>query len=440
MEAARDAAISSFENLLDETERDEFRMRASGYLSGPMWSERDNSWHPNYAGEKSRNWVAWRAHELGWTPERFAEFDRRVPDRGRNEHRIERIGKKYQWIAYHELTGRLSDIALFGKSHRPDPGLYEGPWQASSRDMDPTILITRTEQRDSSKQGPTWWSPHCPRLQSDPPRARIAWMQDRTRDIPNVAEQIEVTDPDGKRWLVLDINAGRRQWALFEGQRLIHRTTWHKVKSLIVASRDADRLVTRLNRQEHQRDHPPEVSLNYYAYLGEYPWHPSYGEIEDGEDIGATRPITVYPTVADMRSERAGHNYSIEDSFDLTLPAPSIVRGLGLRLANGYALNFVDAGGTVRFQDPSAEQKGFSGAVVDRDAMLAYCQENDLELVWTLTGEKSVHGGRPHGHAWGGMLEYWGIYRLSSSQLSGTLEFGEKHPRPEQLEELLANP
>ncbi len=440
VEAARDAAISSFEDLMDESERVEFWMRASGYLSGPMWSERDDSWQPNYAGEKSRNWVAWRAHELGWTSERFAEFDRRVPDKGRNEHRIERIGKKYQWIAYHELTGRLSDIALFGKNYRPDPGLYEGPWQVGSRDMDPTILVTRTEQRDSSKQGPTWWSPHCPRLRSDPPQARIAWMQDRTRDIPNAAEQIEVTDPDGKRWLVLDINAGRHQWALFEGQRLIHRTTWHKVKSLIVASSDADRLVTRLNRQEHERDHPPEVSLNYYAYLGEYPWHPSHGEIEDSADIGATRPITVYPTVADMRSERAGHNYSIEDSFDLTLPAPSIVRGLGLRLANGYALNFVDAGGVVRFQDPSAEQKGFSGAVVDRDAMLAYCQDNDLELVWILTGEKSVHGGRPHGHAWGGMLEYWGIYRFSADLLSGTLEFAEKHPRPEQLEELLSNP
>jgi hypothetical protein len=35
-------------------------------------------------------------------------------------------------------------------------------------------------------------------------------------------------------------------------------------------------------------------------------------------------------------------------------------------------------------------------------------------LVRILTGEKSVHGGKPHGHGWGGMLEYCGAtaYRM----------------------------
>jgi hypothetical protein len=94
---------------------------------------------------------AWRAHELGWTPERFAEFDRQMASHDRNEHRVERVGKKYQWIAYHELTGCLSDIALVDGRFPDDPELYRGPWQVDTREMDTTILVTHTNQRDSDR-------------------------------------------------------------------------------------------------------------------------------------------------------------------------------------------------------------------------------------------------------------------------------------------------
>ena len=145
-EDERDEAIGAFEGLLNDSEIQEFRTRAADFIRGQMWDERAPAWHPTYAGERSRHWIAWRAHELGWTPERFADFDRRMTSPSRHEHRLERIGKKYQWIAFHELIGRLSDIALVGGSFREDPELYEGPWQVDTREMDPTILVTRTRQ------------------------------------------------------------------------------------------------------------------------------------------------------------------------------------------------------------------------------------------------------------------------------------------------------
>lgn len=439
-ESECEEAISGLESLLSLSEVQDFRIRAAGYVRGRMWDERAPSWHPTYAGKSSRHWVAWRAHELGWTPGRFADFDRLMASSDRMEHRVERIGKKYQWIAYHELTGRLSDIALVDARFGDDPELYCGPWQVDTREMDPTILVTRTKQSDSDRHGATWWSPHSSHWRADPPEVRIAWMEDQSRDVPDPIRQIDVTDPDGRRWLVLDTTVSRNHWVMVEGERVIHRMTWHKVKSMLVARDDAERLERLLTRSARDRDHPPGVEMPSDGYLGEYPWHPAFENVDGSWELGERSAIPVKATVADWRVERSGHDYSVEESFNLTVPAPALMRGLHLRLAEGRSLAYAAADGKVLFKDPSADEPGFSAAVVDRDAMRAFLDAEGLEIVWIFTGEKSAHGGRPHRNGWGGMLEYWGIYRFSAGFVQGRLNFEHQEAGAEQLEEFLAYP
>ncbi|NVD45328.1 ATP-binding protein [Qipengyuania atrilutea] len=438
-ESEHKLALAAFEALLDEAGQQEFRIRGFGYVERAMWDPDSFGSHPDHTGMGARRWVAWRAHDLGWTPERFSAFDRHVHNHGRMEHRIERIGKKYQWIALHELTGRLSDYYAVDGNWRYPPQPYEGPWQVGMREMDPTVLVTHTEQRDNDRQGATWWSPLAVRWWHDPPPARIAWMSDRQRDMPDPVREIDVTDPEGRRWLVLDANVGRNQWVVIDGERVIHRMTWHKVKSLLVSTADADRLERLLVRDAGDRDHPPETDVSSGMYLGEYRWHPSAASSRGDWKIGKRSPIGVMTTIGDWYIERSGHDYSIQNSFNLTVPSPALMDGLGLRLAEGRSLLYADAGGTILFKDPSAEEPGFSAAVVDRAAMLACLEREDLELVWSFSGEKSAHGGKRHSNGWGGMLEYWGIYRLRGDQICGKLRFEEKSPRGEQLAQFLAS-
>ena len=55
-----------------------------------------------------QRYIQWRVFDLGWTAERFGDFDQMVNWRsGREASKPERIGKKYQWIAYHEILGNL---------------------------------------------------------------------------------------------------------------------------------------------------------------------------------------------------------------------------------------------------------------------------------------------------------------------------------------------
>lgn len=135
---------------------------------------------------------------------------------------------------------------------------------------------------------------------------------------------------------------------------------------------------------------------------------------------------------------RSGHNYSIEESFNLTIPGPSLMRGLDLRLAEGLSLAYCDAQDHILFKDPSTEAAGHSAAVIDRAALSAMLAREELELIWVFTGEKSAHGGRRHQSGWGGQLEYWGIYRFSGTTISGGLNFEHKEPDSLQLEEFLA--
>lgn len=55
-------------------------------------------------------WVAWRALGLGWDKELHGKVERHLRDSGdRTSYGVERIGKKYQWVAYNELCGYLID-------------------------------------------------------------------------------------------------------------------------------------------------------------------------------------------------------------------------------------------------------------------------------------------------------------------------------------------
>lgn len=441
-EAERDSIIAELEKLLGEADTHEFRIRAAGFIKDRMWDKEAYVWQPDHGGSEARRWVAWRAHDLGWTAARFADFDRELPDRSRMEHRIERIGKKYQWIALHELTGRLADLAALKGSWRDEPVRYDGPWQIDIREMDPSMFVTGTPQRDRTDRPATWWSPHVVRWRRDPPEARHAWVRDAQRDVPDPVQQIAVSDATGQRWLVLDTSISRNQHVLVDGERVIHRMTWHRVTSMLVPKNDAISLIRHLSRSASERDHPMEVDLPSDAYLGEYAWHPSSLGAQDkwSLQLGRGKSITVYATVVDRWIERSGQDYSIDESFNLSIPSPVLMSGLDLRLADGRSLDYARPDGNVVFRDPSTREPGFSAAVVNRDLFLDFLRREDLEVVWTFTGNKSAHGGHPHRDGWGGELSYWGILTLVGGQPAGALQFEMKEPDARQLAAFLAAP
>lgn len=83
-------------------------------------------------------------NELGYQGELFDDYDRFVNGVAYDRHRVlkvERIGKKYQWIAMYNILARISDYYPMRNRYSMEEELvsYDGPWEPYVRDFDPTL-------------------------------------------------------------------------------------------------------------------------------------------------------------------------------------------------------------------------------------------------------------------------------------------------------------
>lgn len=113
---------------------------------------------------------------------------------------------------------------------------------------------------------------------------------------------------------------------------------------------------------------------------------------------------------------------------------------LDLHLRSGKAPEYVDAGGTLRWQDPSLSARGAGAGVVSRDYFLGKLASAGLEPVWLLAGEKNVYAGHDVGVSMGGFGG--GLYHTTAFTMEAVAlkSFGTKTefhaPSAEQLDKL----
>jgi hypothetical protein len=404
--------------------------------AGLRSARRTYAWPSSFSADRARKWICKRAHDLGWTPERFGEFDRHAGRGGRNEHRQERIGKKYQWISFHELVSHLGDnLAFTGWTRRERTRAFQGPWQLGRRDIDPSLIAARGQDEWRQPKA-TWWMPADVRLKTLSPHARLAWL-DTSEGIANDPSLIAVTEPKSNRnWLVISTFAQWNQYTVREGDRALDHNAFCSLKCLLVRKRDRVKLVHDLSGKIINGSHSlPTIDKSSEGYIGEYPWHPVFTGVEHWAEPSTWNGLTVatQPTVTEYLAERGGHDYSIEDSFSFSVPGPGLIAGLGLHLSNGRELSYADASGRTMFFDPSTKESGPGAALVDRDAFLALLQREELDAVWIISGEKNAYGGRRHDHGFGGAREFTSIYWMQDGDFKRQDHAERQEPNGEQL-------
>jgi hypothetical protein len=171
-----------------------------------------------YPPERANRLIFQRCIELGWTPQRFGQFDSTVGrfDRGRDSPKPERFGRKYQWIALYELLARLADNFVLEEWRLAGP--YQGAWQLGIRDLDPTLRPERIEVDEYNEHTraptfpvdpqPAWWSPEPPTFDELTAGQERDWTELRA-DLPTPDGLLRVTDPEDRRWLIAD---GYHNW------------------------------------------------------------------------------------------------------------------------------------------------------------------------------------------------------------------------------------
>ncbi len=361
----------------------------------------------------AQRWIFKKAVDLGWSPELFGDFERYVNYRDvRESHKTERIGKKYQWIAYYEFLARVSDnfrwVGRFDDSTK-----YEGPWQLYGRNIDPSVVLPTTGYHPYDDEIHNWWFPvryEAWNLHQED----IDWLQ-AFEDLPNLESLLDVHAPgDGAEWLLLD---GFFKWEQpvplgedkYETNR---REIWYMIKSYIVKKEDAEEIYQWATKQNFMGRWMPEGIELYNMFLGEYPWAQSVPKGEDwrqGTDSVIPKPILA--SEARYIWEGSGYDCSLDDTMSIQLPCAWMVRQMGINW-DGEEGHFQDNEGTLVAFDPSVKSKGPSALLANKKLLLEFLERNSYTLVWTVLGEKNLLGPGINRGEWKGRLEMSGAARI----------------------------
>jgi hypothetical protein len=337
----------------------------------------------------AQRWITVRAHELGWKEELHGPVDAILGRRSsRGVHSIERIGKKYQWIALHELLARVADNLIYANRYESPERGYEGAWQTSRRDIDPSLLINRAEIDD--EKGSVWWSPVSTNIEKISAAEQATWLRTED-DLLNSANQLEVTDPEGRQWFVLH-NFVNFSTAMSTSS---HVDTWCRIWCIAVRDEDLERVARKLARQFLIDPNALPRREITETYLGEYSWHPAlndadnWNELEYGLRMGS--PL-VLPTSVSYRCESGGYDHSIDETVNLELPERWILKALRLRLSDRNGIGFVDEQGMLVAQDPSIRTAGPTAALIDKMKFVELLKREGLSPIWVIAGEKGAYG------------------------------------------------
>lgn len=424
-EAARAIARAerAFRRTLGAAKAARFDTEALPYLTHPGREEE----HLFDLGIAQR-FVLNRVLDLGWTVERFGAFDRnlgRYSNDGRAANKPERIGKKYQWLGWHEFLARVADHFQYHDDMAREVGQYDGPWQDFDRDLDPSLLITATA-RERSPQAATWWSPPLPYDDWRGVGSDAAWAA-QASDLPPVEPLITVRRPDGREFLVLETY---REWTEppppgVERYDVERREIWYMVKSYLVKRADADAFYEWGIQQNFYQRWMPESHEMTRVFFGELFWAPAFHYHSTrhtgrpawiGGDEDSRLPAPLLVATDGYMCEQSTFDCSLDDTVNIQLPAAELVGWMGLtwRGKEGYFVN--SQGANIAF-DPSVFEAGPSAVVVDRAQLVEMLEAQGLALMWTVLGEKRVlipHGGhRTAPHIIGG------FYRLANDRLEG---------------------
>lgn len=371
-----------------------------------------------------------RVIELGWNPELHLSFDKEIgTGRGRGTTPHERIGKKYQWIAYYEYMALLSDN--FIKQERwgeKKENPYQGPWDPYVRDIDPTMLISETGSYNDEQPQDFWWVNNkifnweC---------TNESWVNDSSV-LPNMEEIIQIKDDKGEEWLVLE---GYPSWS--EPKKIgeekwdqPHKELWCHIRSYLVKDDEFNSFKDWAIEQEFMGRWMPESGDRYEMFSREYYWSPAqdyfmteyYGGTEWTEvhDRESGKYIAEVNVTAQGFLWEEEFDKSKEETISFLKPSTVIHKGMDLIYSQREG-EFIDNSEVVQCFAPNVYHDSKSYLLVRKHSFLKFLNENNLKVVWTVLGEKQIIGGRSFGTDYPGRLEISGAYYFDKEELKGTI-------------------
>jgi len=353
---------------------------------------------------RAARWVVERVIDLGWRTELFNDYDREASRRRSRDEAFERIGKKYEWIALHELLARLADHLPYKPERWGGADGFEGPWQTHARDIDPSQLLVSVRSEVWETIPDCWWAPVEVVIPEDASEyEREEWV--RSDELPDPAALITSTDRNGAEWLTLE---GHYQWKERRGpldeDEGDEADLWYQLRSYLVHRDDYEVMRKWAATSRWNNRWMAEAADLDRVFIGEFPWHPSAANNQESwtRDARGFPPeemeLPAEVIVTSTAYHWSGDDYSSRDVFNVLVPAAFLVDEMDLQwTGNDFSYRGRDNGIVVDY--PAAHEPGASAVLIQRAPFERFLEESGLAVVWTLLGEKRIlyrdHGRPP---------------------------------------------
>lgn len=363
----------------------------------------------HYPGDRARRWVLWRAMALGWTPQRFGEFDHSINYSriGRESHKAERFGKKYQWIAYHELLARVADNYHYMPGYGAEPRAFDGVYEINDREIDPSLppVPYREFQKRIAKQGT--WQPTDLRFPDSPPGAvdfghwhDYQGFLDDQETLPFPHKIARLTDMTDEPWIVLDARLNQAALPEDGDRKLMADRQFYSLASWLAAPTDV-RSITGALPGELQRHafNSHLIDMNGHidcCYFGELGWRQMNCPYRHDGPVTVTTDevsFSITPTVERYIWEGITWDCSIEDTVRATLPSTYVQCSSQLRWS-GDGCAWLDGNQVVMCNiDLAGADRHGEMLVVKEDWLRNYLTAQNMTLVFAVQGQREHRDG-----------------------------------------------
>lgn len=369
--------------------------------------------------------------ELGYSNELFGAYDYNIGYNDRHDtKKLERIGKKYQWIAFYNILARVSDKYKLEDLYN-DGDKFIGPWNPYVRDFDPTVNINISLPDDQKPKFTIYNKEEFISEQEKDDKKITEWTKLKANMFD---ESLIQSDDSSREWIVLynfkelyskadsytknseynrngEQNIWRISWGYF-----IKKDNFDKIKkSLISKNLLEDELLggsittyNLFNREYYwssgYKDTFPKEWLEYFEKTGEKVKIEKEGELPviDGFNIRfefkkREEEIELKEKVADILP--AMHKYlweeefdaSIEDPISFNIPCKELIESLHIQQKkyDGY---FYDEQNQLIAYD-SVDNKYSHRFLIRKDYIDKFLKEKEYVLFWTNMGEKRFNIG-----------------------------------------------
>ncbi len=349
--------------------------------------------------------------KFGYNVDIHGHFDRYANDGDRFENRVERIGKKYQWLSLYEVVARVADNFKITDWNDNEAGYYQGPWQNGLRNIDPTfpphndnreqlpITINKIDFNSWSDDGGSWTT--------------------STDSLPDPKEMIVNGD-----FLSLEASFS---WSEpnqlgIERENGERKQIWYQIRSYLVKEVEYETLKSWLKTQDFMGRWLPESSENYSVFSKEHYWSPAYRDkVADNEELhwqSIKKNRSDYSDneiIADVLPTAEEHRWDDKNGTSFLAPRSEMFEGMSLSSSEIPSCWFNNNGQLACF-DPHVFGEERSELMVNRSLLENFLNKNNLKILWTVLGEKQVLGSTPKNN-W---IDISGVYYLSEDSVEGS--------------------